>query len=123
MPARKPALLTLLLIGLLMPQAAMPDQGASRAEDELQQKLEEAMRDLFDAVRPAIDEVQAVIDIFAKIDSLDYYDRPEILANGDILLRRRADAPPWPPSEAPDEAPAPSPKIVPGEDGDGSIDL
>ena len=31
-----------------------------------------------------------------KIDSFENYERPEILPNGDIIIRRREDAPPLP---------------------------
>ena len=46
-----------------------------------------------DEFRPALNELGGVMDDIAN------YERPERLPNGDILIRRRADAPPPPPLE------------------------
>ncbi|EYD78289.1 hypothetical protein Rumeso_00118 [Rubellimicrobium mesophilum DSM 19309] len=63
------------------------------------------------ALQAFLDEMgPAFAEVVGQIDSVTYYEPPEILPNGDIVFRRRADAPPWQPAEAtPDESePAPS---------------
>ena len=46
----------------------------------------------------------ALADVLGRIDSIAYYEPPVILPNGDIVLRRSADAPPWvPPPPEPEE--------------------
>ena len=63
------------------------------------------------AIQAFLDEMgPAFAEVIDQIDSIAYYQPPEILPNGDIVVRRRADAPPWQPAEAtPDESePAPS---------------
>lgn len=41
----------------------------------------------------------AIVELAEVIDSVRYYHPPEVLPNGDIILRRREDAPPWVPPE------------------------
>ena len=63
---------------------------------EAEPHLERLGRDLGDAVnslRPVLG------DIGALMDDVKNYQAPERLENGDILIRRRADAPPPPPLE------------------------
>ena len=62
------------------------------AIDELEQFAEElgpAMRGMAAELRPL------VRDILAAIDDIEFYDSIEVLENGDILIRRSADAPPF----------------------------
>jgi hypothetical protein len=52
----------------------------------------------------------AFVDVLGRVDSITNYQSPEILPNGDIVLRRSPDAPAWTPSETdaePDSAPEP----------------
>ncbi|WP_246045418.1 hypothetical protein [Rubellimicrobium roseum] len=42
----------------------------------------------------------AFVEVFGRIDAIGNYEPPEILPNGDILLRRSPDAPEWTPPEA-----------------------
>lgn len=71
----------------------------------------------------------AIAEVVSQIDSIAYYERPVIEANGDIVIRRRADAPEWVPPLArarPEEEPpaeAPVPDIAPEEEGGGLLDL
>lgn len=61
-----------------------------------QPHLEGLARDLettFDELSPAFQELSGLID------DIGNYQRPERLENGDILIRRRPDAPPPPPLE------------------------
>lgn len=58
-------------------------------------ELEPAMRDLAEQMGPAL------ALLLARIDDIGNYDAPVVLENGDILIRRSPDAPPYvtPPSE------------------------
>jgi len=60
--------------------------------DELRQEFEE--------LGPALDEFAQAIgpafaEILGKVDDLGNYAAPEILPNGDIIIRRKPDAPAW----------------------------
>lgn len=68
--------------------------------DEMQRGLEGAAREL----GPALDQLMALFD------DIRNYEAPERLPNGDIIIRRRPDAPP------------PRP-LLPGPDQDGQIEL
>ena len=54
-------------------------------------EIEPAFRDMARQMGPAFAE------IMATIDNIRFYEAPVILDNGDILIRRRADAPPYEP--------------------------
>ena len=74
---------------------------------------------LVDGMRPMLDEAQPFFEedvlpflqgLGAVVDDLTLYEMPERLPNGDIIIRRRPDAPAPPPLE--------------GEgDGDGGVEL
>lgn len=77
------------------------------------ENLMEDMRPLLDEARPFIEEemlpfLERLGDV---VDDLSAYEMPERLPNGDILIRRRPDAPPPAPLDA-----------MPEEEGD-PIDL
>jgi hypothetical protein len=68
--------------------------------------------ELVEELQPALDMLAsemgpAFLELIQTLDSVRYYERPEILPNGDIIIRRSPDAPEY------------SPRI---DDGD-SIDL
>lgn len=72
------------------------------ALDELRglaDQIEPAMRDFADKMGPAL------MEIMAFVDDIGNYDMPEFLPNGDIIIRRSPDAPPFTP-------PAPEPEIT-----------
>jgi hypothetical protein len=58
---------------------------------------------MMDHMKPALDDLLDTLEVFEQIDGLEYYERPEILPNGDIIIRRRDDAPLWQPPAAPDD--------------------
>ena len=113
--------------------AAAPLAGhAQDSSDEGSKAIEEGaqlfLRGLLEEVQPPLQELagigvthlltlQALVDemgpafaeVFEQIDSITYYQPPEILPNGDIVFRRNADAPPWEPREAAPEPEEPSP--------------
>lgn len=85
--------------------------------DELEgmaQEIKPGLQALADEMGPALAQ------IIARIDDLRYYEAPEILENGDILIRRRAEAPTFAPTE-----PEVEPEVVPDAelDADSAIDL
>ena len=105
------------ILGLLAtPVAAGSDAPSGRPDaDELRRKIEEAVRGLVDRVKPAFDRLLTTLEVLGRIDSLEYYEEPEVLPNGDIIIRRRPDAPPLPPpEEAPEGAPELDAPEVPG---------
>lgn len=69
--------------------------------DEMEPTLD-SLRDNFEEMGPALAEfVQSVGPAFGelleKVDDLRHYEAPEILPNGDIIMRRSPDAPIWEP--------------------------
>ena len=72
--------------------------------EELPGQVEEALRGLIESIRPTIDQTLGYFDVLERIDSPEYYEKPVILPNGDILIRRDPDAPEWTPEEDPPEA-------------------
>lgn len=49
------------------------------------------------------DVARAMVTLVDLIDDVKHYDAPVILDNGDIIMRRRADAPPYIPRDQPQE--------------------
>ncbi len=64
----------------------------------------------------------AIAEVAGQIDSITYYEPPVIAPNGDIILRRRADAPDWTPPE-PDTDPEAAPDNAPEADPAPDLDL
>jgi hypothetical protein len=81
------------------------EEGARMLMRGLMSEMEpalEALRDNVEQMGPALGEfVQSVGPAFGelleRIDDLRYYEAPEILPNGDIIMRRSPDAPAWEP--------------------------
>jgi hypothetical protein len=80
---------------------ALP-QSPSGPELRLPEKLDRALRDMMDRMKPTLDDLLGTLEVFERIDGLEFYERPEILPNGDIIIRRRGDAPLWQPPAVPD---------------------
>ncbi|MEM0989532.1 MAG: hypothetical protein AAGK00_11665 [Pseudomonadota bacterium] len=79
------------------------------------QELGDALRDFLQQMEPTLDDAMEFFQQFEGIDDPRHYDMPEVLPNGDIIIRRSPDAPPFDP--APEAEPAtPS-------DEEGTIDL
>jgi hypothetical protein len=72
--------------------------------------IEPGLRDLAEQMGPAL------AGLMAKIDDLRHYEAPVVLDNGDILIRRSLDAPPY--VAPPEDDPAPEP-----DEPEGPIDL
>lgn len=107
-----PALLSLALLAPL-PLAAQeaapaePDEGPSLMERGLSLFFEgfrQEMEPALEGMGQALGEMQPAIDeLMGMIDSMTFYQMPEMLDNGDIIIRRKPDAPPvtLPEAEAP----------------------
>lgn len=90
--------------------AAAQDQGGGFGEGldllgegsrMILERLLEDMRPMLDSARPFFEEeLMPLLERLGEVvDDLSYYELPERLPNGDILIRRSPDAPPW--GEAP----------------------
>ncbi len=72
------------------------ETGADPEDRPLSEQLDEVFRNLMEQMKPALDELLETLEVLEGIDSIEHYQRPEILPNGDIIIRRREDAPPLP---------------------------
>ena len=72
------------------------DIGGDIGDRLLSEELDRAFRGLMEKMKPALDEFLDTLEVLEDIDSIENYERPEILPNGDIIIRRREDAPPLP---------------------------
>lgn len=113
----------ILPIALAATLAAVP-LSAQETEEEsdgfslMEEGAELFFRGLMDQMGPALGDLQemsdqmretvrafasemgpALMDVLEKVDEVRYYDAPELLPNGDIIIRRKADAPPFDPPE------------------------
>lgn len=83
----------------------------AEAADELQlpERIERALRDMMGDVKPTLDDAFEYMRSLGAIDDPRNYEMPEVLPNGDIIIRRREDAPERGPDtpEAPDAADGP----------------
>ncbi len=115
--------LTLVLSGPALaqtaPQSEEVEEGFSLMEEgaklllkglmsEMEPTLDEMGKALSE-MEPALRDLQPkMLELLALVDDLTNYDPPERLENGDILIRRKPDAPAPPP--LPDSAPPPAPQ-------------
>ena len=90
--------ISMLALGLAIAPAngGSEDIGADTEDRPLSEQLDEVFRDLMEQMKPALDELLETLEVLENIDSIERYQRPEILPNGDIIIRRREDAPPLP---------------------------
>jgi len=101
--------LALILCLVAAPAAAQEEDGPSLMErgmqlffEGLSQEMEPAFnefRDLAEQFGPALGDFMqemgpALGDLMERIDDWSLYELPEILPNGDIIIRRKPDAPP-----------------------------
>ena len=66
------------------------------ASHELTEDLGEAFRQLFKEMQPHLEDALEMLEGFEGLNAIDdprHYRMPEILPNGDIIIRRRDDAP------------------------------
>lgn len=91
--------------------ASLMEEGAKLFFQGLLDQMDPALDDLrglADQVEPAMREFadtmgSAFIQMMAVVDDIGNYEMPAFLPNGDIIIRRRPDAPPFtPPAAAPE---------------------
>ncbi len=83
-------------------------RGAQMFLDGMRREMSPAVEDLRDLMANAGPAMQqflrdmgpAMAELLGKIDDLTVYEMPEILPNGDIIIRRKPDAGPLPPPAA-----------------------
>lgn len=94
-------------MGLAAVLAAAPARADEPAAPEkpLSEQIEEALRGLVEQVEPALEQLRDTFRVLERVDSLEHYQKPEILPNGDIIIRRKPEAPPYEPGG--DETPPP----------------
>ncbi|MEM7683461.1 MAG: hypothetical protein AAF293_01460 [Pseudomonadota bacterium] len=83
-----------------------PASAQSIPELKLPQELDKTFRKFMEDLKPSLDETFEYLDEFDGVGDPRNYHMPEVLPNGDIILRRREDAPEYQAPEGTDE-PAP----------------
>ena len=91
------------------PKDGVPEDGTGAENDPFAGGLENFMQNMLNEAAPHLDKLSRDLgdignslrpvlgDIGKLMDDVKNYQAPERLENGDILIRRRADAPPPPP--------------------------
>lgn len=75
-----------------------PDAGEFERElDVMKEKFDRLWDDVVKSMEPAIDRLVRTFEALERVDDFKYYEDPEVLENGDIIMRRKEDAPPLPP--------------------------
>lgn len=126
-----PLALTILLATPAMPQDTSPtlppgpndglgliDRGMRLLFEGLMQDVEPALEDMAEAMKSLQPMARQLADL---IGDVQYYDAPQRLENGDIIIRRKADAPP-PPALLP-ALPKPDANPAIDQSPDGQIEL
>ncbi|MEM7212999.1 MAG: hypothetical protein AAF479_14095 [Pseudomonadota bacterium] len=101
-----------LAVALIVALVSGPVSAEPKIELHISENLKEALREMLDQMRPALNEALDMMQSFDAIDDPRNYQLPEVLPNGDIIIRRRPDAPDLPHDRSPPEI---------QEEPDGSI--
>jgi hypothetical protein len=83
-------------------------------ELRLPEALDRAFREMMEELKPALDDAFEYMQSFGAVDDPRHYELPQVLPNGDIIIRRRDDAPPFDPDGNEDE-----PLDLPIDPGEG----
>ena len=80
---------------------AAPVASAQEADpsQELADQLGEILRGLRETIEPALENLIDQFSVLEEIDSFENYEKPEVLPNGDIIIRRSPDAPEYTPPQ------------------------
>ncbi|SMX33074.1 hypothetical protein [Octadecabacter ascidiaceicola] len=86
---------------------SLMEEGAKLLFRGIMSEMEPAIddfSDLAEELEPALELLAtemgpALIELIQTLDSVRYYERPEVLPNGDIIIRRSPDAPEYEPRE------------------------
>lgn len=100
------------------------ERGAGLLLNQLLRQAESHLDDMGRSFGEAMDTLGPLVgDLAAQVDDMRNYEKPERLANGDILIRRKAEAPPPPPPgevlrrfTIPRPTPDAKPEATPGPD-------
>lgn len=82
--------------------------------DQMSEEMRDALSNLTSEMGPALR------DLVDLIDEIGHYDAPEVMENGDIIIRRKSDAPPYEAPDLQEDAPEDDPE---DEDVQEPIDL
>ena len=66
---------------------------------DLLKDFEPQMKELLQDMQPALDDAMKLMQQFKAMDDPRHYQLPEVMPNGDIIIRRREDAPAYTPPE------------------------
>lgn len=111
-------------LGLCVTPAFAQDDNETDVQDGFSLMEEGAkmlMRGLMSEIEPTLEELRGslaemgpvfgefmrelgpdFVELLGDVDDLRNYQAPEFLPNGDIIIRRKPDAPVWEPNDAPD---------------------
>ncbi len=98
--------LAVALLGAPAPAAMAQPAEAQNDDLPLPERMERALRDMMQDVQPTLEGALDYLRSFGAVDDPRHYEMPEILPNGDIIIRRRDDAPELdadPPADPPDD--------------------
>lgn len=112
---RRVLIMPLLGVALLWQPAAAQDAAppAEEAPGLIEEGARTLLRGLWQEIDPALRDLRSLAadyepllrDLSAVMGNIGDYEAPEVLENGDILIRRSPDAPPYePPAQQPDPA-------------------
>jgi hypothetical protein len=98
-----------------------PAMGPAAATDlGLPERLDRTLRELMDDVQPTLEDALDYMRSLGAVDDSLNYQMPEILPNGDIIIRRRPDAPALEPDgHAVPDAPPPPADTPPADPEEG----
>ena len=101
---------------VLLAASGIASQAPATDERPLPERLDRALRDMMEDVQPTLEGALDYLRSFGAIHDPRHYEMPEVLPNGDVIIRRRDDAPPFRPEPpAAPEAPADDPPADPEE--------
>ena len=90
-----------LILAVLVPLSARADGDAQRGADLVEQGMTLLMQSLMDQMKPTLEEIAPKLQELApqlevlrdKIIDFSAYELPEVLPNGDILIRKKQPVP------------------------------
>lgn len=90
---------------------SLMEEGAKLLFRGFMNEMEPALDDfagMAQDLEPALDMLAtemgpALMALIKRLDDVRYYEAPEVLPNGDIIIRRSPDAPPYEPEPEPNE--------------------
>ena len=85
--------------------ASTPAQAQSSPELRLPENLDETLREMMEELKPALKQMFEFMESFEGVDDPRHYMLPEVMPNGDIIIRRRPNAPPFRPRDPLDDLP------------------